>query len=227
MQGNSIKDEEKFSLFLKKIYFHCPNQMCLVKMNWKKNILVMKNNNNKNIPFKLNFLQEYNQAPYSEKENKLLNRDFGYKHIDELVLAFNNTKTDEELDKLFNKIDNKLNLLKKLINTVSDITEKKRINNVIKGVRFVLDYIVSNENVSYSNSKQDFCDSDFSNTKERKGLQVLTPDQMVSRLPITLAQLKVGNSSEKLKNEITQLLYSLYRSKKLTKQLYKSLIDTI
>ena len=48
---------------------------------------------------------------------------------------------------------------------------------------------------------------------------------MLSRLTITLAQLKAGNNSEKLKNEIRQLLYSLYRSKKLKKQLYKSLID--
>ena len=60
-----------------------------------------------------------------------------------------------------------------------------------------------------------------------EGLKILTPNQMLSRLPITLAQLKARNNSEKLKNEIRQLLYSLYRSKKLTKQLYKSLIDTI
>ena len=59
------------------------------------------------------------------------------------------------------------------------------------------------------------------------GLKILTPNQMLSRLPITLAQLKAGNNSEKLKNEIKQLLYSLYRSKKLTKELYKSLIDFI
>ena len=59
------------------------------------------------------------------------------------------------------------------------------------------------------------------------GLKILTPNQMLSRLPITLAQLKAGNNSEKLKNEIRQLLYSLYRSKKLTKQLHKSLIDII
>ena len=59
------------------------------------------------------------------------------------------------------------------------------------------------------------------------GLKILTPDQMLSRLPITLAQLNAGNNSEKLKNEIRQLLYSLYRSKKLTKQIYKSLIDII
>ena len=45
------------------------------------------------------------------------------------------------------------------------------------------------------------------------GLKILTPDQMLSRLPITLAQLKAGNNSQKLTNEIRQLLYSLYRSK--------------
>ena len=50
---------------------------------------------------------------------------------------------------------------------------------------------------------------------------------MLSRLPIILAQLKAVNNSGKFKNEIRQLLYSLYRSKKLTKQLYKSLIDII
>ena len=63
--------------------------------------------------------------------------------------------------------------------------------------------------------------------QQGSGLKILTPDQMLSRLPITLAQLKAGNNSEKLKNEIRQLLYSLYRSKQLTKQLYKSLIDII
>ena len=49
---------------------------------------------------------------------------------------------------------------------------------------------------------------------------------MLSRLPISLAQLKVGNNSEKLKNEIRQLLYSLYRSKKLSKTIYKNLTNT-
>ena len=50
---------------------------------------------------------------------------------------------------------------------------------------------------------------------------------MLSRLPITLAQLKAQNNSEKLKNEIRPILYSLYRSKRLTKQLYKSSTDII
>ena len=50
---------------------------------------------------------------------------------------------------------------------------------------------------------------------------------MTSRLPITLAQLKAGNNSKKLKNEIRQLLYSLYRSKNMTKQVYNNLINYI
>ena len=58
-------------------------------------------------------------------------------------------------------------------------------------------------------------------------LKILTPNQMLSRLPISLAKLKAENNSEKRKNEIRQLLHSLYRSKKLTKQFHKSLIDII
>ena len=50
---------------------------------------------------------------------------------------------------------------------------------------------------------------------------------MLNRLPISLAQLNSGNNSEKLKNEIRKLLHSLYRSKKLVKQIYKGLIDII
>ena len=44
--------------------------------------------------------------------------------------------------------------------------------------------------------------------QQGSGLKILTPNQMLSRLPITLAQLKAGNNSEKLKNEIRQILYS-------------------
>ena len=59
------------------------------------------------------------------------------------------------------------------------------------------------------------------------GLKILTPNQMLSRLPITLAQLEAGNNSEKLKNEIRQLLYSLYRSKNMGKEVYNNLINYI
>ena len=63
--------------------------------------------------------------------------------------------------------------------------------------------------------------------QEGKGLKILTPNQMLSRLPIALAQLKAGNNSERLKNEIRQLLYSLYRSENMTKQVYNNLVDYI
>ena len=49
--------------------------------------------------------------------------------------------------------------------------------------------------------------------KKGQALKFLRPNQMLSRLPITLAELKAGSNSQKLKNEIRQLLYSLYRSK--------------
>ena len=63
--------------------------------------------------------------------------------------------------------------------------------------------------------------------QERQGIKILTPNQMLSRLPISLAQLKAGNKSEKLKNEMRQLLCSLYRSKNVTKQVHKNLIKYI
>ena len=84
----------------------------------------------------------------------------------------------------------------------------------------------SDENEEIDTTNMPDLESEESVTKGQ-GLKILTPNQMLSRLPITLAQLKAGNNSEKLKNEIRQLLHSLYRSKKLTKQLYESLIDIV
>ena len=66
---------------------------------------------------------------------------------------------------------------------------------------------------------------DFNKKIQKQRVKILTPNQMLSRLPISLAQLKVGNNSEKLRNEIRELFYSLYRSKKLSKKLYNSLVD--
>ena len=68
------------------------------------------------------------------------------------------------------------------------IEENKKIRNIV-------------ERILYFNQLE----------QKGQGLKILTPNQMLSRLPITLAQLKAGNNSEKLKNEIRQLLYSLYR----------------
>ena len=60
-----------------------------------------------------------------------------------------------------------------------------------------------------------------------KGLKILTPNQMLKRLPIAFAQLKAGNNSESLLNEIRQIVYSLYRSKEIIKKVYKNIINSI
>ena len=63
--------------------------------------------------------------------------------------------------------------------------------------------------------------------KERKGLKILSKQQMLSHLPILLAQIQAGNIFKKLKNETRQILHSLYRSKALTKTVYNNLIKAI
>ena len=58
-------------------------------------------------------------------------------------------------------------------------------------------------------------------------LKILTPNQMLKRLPIALAQVKAGNNSESLLNEIRQIVYSLYRSREITKKVYNNIINSI
>ena len=101
--------------------------------------------------------------------------------------------------------------LKDLEEEIKEMSEKEREiekpYNIVKVVKKILKFNKRNQ--------------------EGKGLKILTPNQMLSRLPITLAQLKAGNNSEKLKNEIRQLLYSLYRSKNMTQQVYNNLMNYI
>ena len=63
--------------------------------------------------------------------------------------------------------------------------------------------------------------------QEGTGLKILAPNQMLKRLPIALAQIKAGNNSENLLNEIRQIAYSLYRSKEITKKAYNNIIKSI
>ena len=64
-------------------------------------------------------------------------------------------------------------------------------------------------------------------SEEGEGLKILTPNQMLKRLPIAIAQIKAGNNSESLLNEIRQIVYSLYRSKEITKKVYNNIIKSI
>ena len=64
-------------------------------------------------------------------------------------------------------------------------------------------------------------------SQEGEGLKILIPNQMLKRLPIALAQVIAGNNSESLLNEIRQIVYSLYRSKEITKKVYNNIINSI
>ena len=123
--------------------------------------------------------------------------------------SLNETENLKENKVLVNIIENRLTSLIKEIksNLTSDTKKIRNRNNMLEIV----------ELIPYFNQQN----------QSGKGLKILTLNQMLSRLPISLAHLNAWNNSEKLKNEIRQILYSLYRSKKLTKQLYKSLIDII
>ena len=84
-------------------------------------------------------------------------------------------------------------------------------------INFFRDYTEMLSDAKY-NAKQ--------NKTEGTGLKILTPKQMLQRLPIALAQVKAGNNSESLLNEIRQIVYSLYQSKQITKKVYNHIIKS-
>ena len=65
------------------------------------------------------------------------------------------------------------------------------------------------------------------NETKGKGLKILTPKQTLQRVPIALAQVKAGNNSQNLLNEIKQIIYSLYQSKEVTKKVYNNLMKSL
>ena len=65
------------------------------------------------------------------------------------------------------------------------------------------------------------------NETKGKGFKILTPKQMLLRLPIALAHVKADNNSESLLNEIRHIAYSLYQSKQITQKVYNNTIKSI
>ena len=63
--------------------------------------------------------------------------------------------------------------------------------------------------------------------QEGTGLKILTPKQMLQRLPISLVQIKASNNSQNLSNEIRQIVDSLHQSKEITKKVYNNILKSI
>ena len=80
---------------------------------------------------------------------------------------------------------------------------------------------------SYSKIRSEAIYKSKQNETKGKGLKILTPKQMLQRLPIALAQVKAGNNSENLLNEIRQIVYSLYQLKEITKKVYNNLMESL
>ena len=105
------------------------------------------------------------------------------------------------------------------------LDQKEVINNLEKFYNsreeafiFFRDYVEMLSDANYHARK---------NETEGKGLKILTPKQMLQRLPIALAQVKAGHNSESLLSEIRQIVYSLYQSKQITKKVYNNIIKSI
>ena len=156
----------------------------------------------------MNKFSKYIAEEETDINEELFKRHFNFQRPSDIFNSLNNINDIEKNNKLVDVIISGLKDLKKEIKEMSEEEkENEKPDKIVKIVREILKFNKQNQ--------------------EGKGIKILTPNQMLSRLPISLAQLKAGNNSEKLKNEIRQLLYSLYRSKNMTKQVYNNLIKPI
>ena len=125
-----------------------------------------------------------------------------------MFIYLNKTNDKEKNNELVNLINSGLKDLKE---EIKKMPEKEIENEDPKSIIEIVEEIVM-----FNEQNQ-----------QGQGIKILTPNQMLSRLPIFLAQLQAGNNSEILKNEIRQLLYSLYCSKNMTKKVYNNLLKHI
>ena len=148
----------------------------------------------------------------TEKETKinkeLFKNYFPFQTPSALLKDLYKINDKEQNIKLVNVINNGLKDLKE---EIKKMPEKE---NEIEDPELIVEIV--EESLKFNEQNQ-----------QGEGIKILTTNQMLSKLPISLAQLQAINNSEKLKNEIRQLLYSLYRSKNMTKQVYNNLIKPI
>ena len=153
--------------------------------------------------------QTFNKEKLPTKD-EVFKKHFKVKKLIFMHKSLHEMRNDKDKNsKLVNIFNSGLEDLEKEIKEIpKEEMETEKPYNIVKVVKMILDFNKIEQ-------------------QEGQGIKILTPNQMLNRLPLALAQLKAGNNSNKLKNEIRQLLYSLYRSKNITEQVYKSLIGII
>ena len=133
--------------------------------------------------------------------NKIKNNRIRFSEVKKKL---NETKIGKKNDKQKDVIDN----LTKFYNSREEV------------INFCTDYVEMLSDANY-NAKQN------ETRQDGAGLKIWTPKQMLQKLPKVLAQVKAGNNSESLLNEIRQIVYSLYQSKQITKKVYNNIIKSI
>ena len=177
--------------------------------------------------------EKYERKTYIESEIDKFLEKYGDKNIfisyDENKYKFNTEEITKSLKKLRNKLINLSKFKEEYNNFVNNIVKfeyyksEKEPGSVSPNQKKMIRYARDLKNiVDLYNLK-----SDSDTSKKGEGLKILNNKQMLNRLPILLAQIEARNNSIKLKNEARQILYSLYRSKLLTKTVYNNLIKSI
>ena len=140
--------------------------------------------------------------------NELFKKHFNFETPSLMYKVLRKTNDEEKNSELMNIFNSGLEDLKKEIKKMSkEEIEIEKPDEIVRVVEMVLDFT--------------------KHYQQGKGLKILTPNQILSRLPIALAQLKARNNSKRLKNKTRQILHSLYFSKNMTKQMYNNLINYI
>ena len=185
------------------------------------------------------------------KISDIKNKDKKSTHIDSGIDKFSDKYENKNIYISYNKKKNKIKInteeitksLKKLHNKLINFSEfNEKYNKFMNDVKGFEDYKAEKKpgSVSINQKKMrryvkslkdivDFYNPQSGNfmSKKGEGLKILNNKQMFNRLPILLARIEAVNNSIKLKNEARQIVYSLYRSKVLTKTVYNNLIKSI
>ena len=157
----------------------------------------------------MNEIIKYIAKEEIDLNEELFKKYFNFQRPSDMLMFLNKTNDKEKNNELVNVINSGLKDLKEEIKKMpKEEIEIEKPDEIVRVVEMILDF-----------NKQ--------NQQKGQGIKILTPNQMLNRLPIALAQLQAGNNSNKLNNEIRQLLYSLYRSKNMTKQVYNNLMNYI
>ena len=175
---------------------------------------------------KLNNKIDYDNLKYvvekSGVKKDIIEYDFN-KIKDPITFLNNIAKGKISIQQAKDKQENYYNYLKKIRKGNKSANQKRTLANINilfsardNAIKFYEDY----SSIIFKARK-------LAIEQEGEGLKILTPNKMLKRLPIVIAQIKTGNNSERSLNEIRQIVYYLYRSKKITKMLYNNIINSI